>query len=351
LVRYLPDENEATQRLRKLGHRWMWRWIDRRDWKRWDACLERMKANNIPFDEAVSAEALLARWNNSYWAGALGQLGCGILKPSMGNSAQHAEDEEPVGCQPRTWCQPEEPAHCPSSMPCCQEGGFDRMSFGEIRRLIRAGNSLATDEDMSNIVVTAAAEVTEQQAAKSRTTRDDGKGRDTNNTRSGKSYAHAISFASVESFGTVPLEHTSDVCNGAHGAVEPPSPSSGSMWSLNTENHINVNMTVCEGVEEALRVLRTPKGMTEVPGQHNMPFVGFGMTEVPGQHAMPFVGFVEVGSLSESSSDQGFNAVSDVPEGFTPAAPDDGEVRAKSCPKANAITARSCSDVVPLSGG
>jgi len=53
LVRYLPDENEATQRLRKLGHRWMWRWIDRRDWKRWDACLERMKADSIPFDEVT----------------------------------------------------------------------------------------------------------------------------------------------------------------------------------------------------------------------------------------------------------------------------------------------------------
>mmetsp|Transcript_99422 Transcript_99422/g.192023 ORF Transcript_99422/g.192023 Transcript_99422/m.192023 type:complete len:247 (-) Transcript_99422:44-784(-) len=246
----------------------------------------------------------------------------------MGNQAQHAEDEQAFGCQPQTWCLPEEePAHCPNNVPCCQEGGVDRITFSEIRRLIRAGNSLAMDEDTSNDVVIAGTELTEQQAAVSK---------DKNNSaRDGKTYARALSFASVESFGTVPMEHTAEEGDEGQQIVQPASPSSGSMWSLNSETHINVNMTVCEGVEEALRLLRTTKGLTEVPGKHDIPFRGF----------------VEVGSLSESSSDQGFNAVSSVPENLIPTPPCNSMVTATTCSEVKAITARSCSDVVPISGG
>jgi len=53
LQRYLPEEQEALKTLRKHGHKWLWRWIKRRDWKRFAACLEELRDRQVPFDEVT----------------------------------------------------------------------------------------------------------------------------------------------------------------------------------------------------------------------------------------------------------------------------------------------------------
>lgn len=53
LQRYLPEEQEALKTLRKRGHKWLWRWIKRRDWKRHAACLEELRERQVPFDEVT----------------------------------------------------------------------------------------------------------------------------------------------------------------------------------------------------------------------------------------------------------------------------------------------------------
>eukprot|EP00928_Gymnodinium_smaydae_P053949 TRINITY_DN37814_c0_g1_i1.p1 TRINITY_DN37814_c0_g1~~TRINITY_DN37814_c0_g1_i1.p1 ORF type:complete len:458 (+),score=99.40 TRINITY_DN37814_c0_g1_i1:130-1503(+) len=51
LVRYLPEEADASKRLRKHNHKWLWRWMMRRDWKRCDACFEAMREREVELDE------------------------------------------------------------------------------------------------------------------------------------------------------------------------------------------------------------------------------------------------------------------------------------------------------------
>jgi len=51
LWRYVPDEAEAVSTLRKSSHKWLWRFMKKRDWKRFDACLEQLHTRQLRFDE------------------------------------------------------------------------------------------------------------------------------------------------------------------------------------------------------------------------------------------------------------------------------------------------------------
>merc|ERR1719215_160365 len=53
LWRHVPDEAEAVNELRKSSHKWMWRYIKKRDWKRFDVCLEEMHNRGLIFDEVT----------------------------------------------------------------------------------------------------------------------------------------------------------------------------------------------------------------------------------------------------------------------------------------------------------
>jgi len=53
LWRYMPDEAEAENELRKKSHKWLWRYMQRRDWKRFDVCLEQMQDRQLRFDEVT----------------------------------------------------------------------------------------------------------------------------------------------------------------------------------------------------------------------------------------------------------------------------------------------------------
>ncbi|CAJ1369272.1 unnamed protein product, partial [Effrenium voratum] len=53
LVRYLPEEDEAPKKLRKNSHKWLWRFLRRRDFKRFEATLEALRDRDIPFDEVT----------------------------------------------------------------------------------------------------------------------------------------------------------------------------------------------------------------------------------------------------------------------------------------------------------
>mmetsp|Transcript_164008 Transcript_164008/g.521449 ORF Transcript_164008/g.521449 Transcript_164008/m.521449 type:complete len:347 (-) Transcript_164008:21-1061(-) len=53
LWRYVPDESEALNTLRKQSHRWLWRFIKRNDWKRFDVCLEQLRTRDLAFDEVT----------------------------------------------------------------------------------------------------------------------------------------------------------------------------------------------------------------------------------------------------------------------------------------------------------
>lgn len=51
LWRYVPDEVEAVNTLRKSSHKWMWRYLKKGDWRRFDTCLEQISARGLVFDE------------------------------------------------------------------------------------------------------------------------------------------------------------------------------------------------------------------------------------------------------------------------------------------------------------
>lgn len=53
LYHHLPDQREVPQILRKKGHKWLWQWMKRREWKKYDACLEELRSRQIPFDEVT----------------------------------------------------------------------------------------------------------------------------------------------------------------------------------------------------------------------------------------------------------------------------------------------------------
>lgn len=53
LWRYVPDEAEAQNELRKKSHKWLWRFMKRRDWKRFDACIEQLQTRQLRFDEVT----------------------------------------------------------------------------------------------------------------------------------------------------------------------------------------------------------------------------------------------------------------------------------------------------------
>ncbi|CAE8650391.1 unnamed protein product [Polarella glacialis] len=53
LARYLPEEEETTKTLKKNSHKWLWRWLRRRDFRRFDACIEELRKTELPFDEVT----------------------------------------------------------------------------------------------------------------------------------------------------------------------------------------------------------------------------------------------------------------------------------------------------------
>lgn len=50
---YVPDEQDRPRELRKSSHKWIWRYMKKRDWKRFDACLEDLRAHQLPYDEVT----------------------------------------------------------------------------------------------------------------------------------------------------------------------------------------------------------------------------------------------------------------------------------------------------------
>eukprot|EP00929_Paragymnodinium_shiwhaense_P091606 TRINITY_DN51522_c0_g1_i1.p1 TRINITY_DN51522_c0_g1~~TRINITY_DN51522_c0_g1_i1.p1 ORF type:complete len:425 (+),score=99.54 TRINITY_DN51522_c0_g1_i1:121-1395(+) len=66
VAKYLPEELETMKTRRRVNHKWLWRWLRRADWKRFDACLEKLKADGVPYDEVTYNLAiysnLLNRW-------------------------------------------------------------------------------------------------------------------------------------------------------------------------------------------------------------------------------------------------------------------------------------------------
>lgn len=53
LARYLPEEEDASKKLRKNSHKWLWRFMRRRDFGRFEACLDAMQNRGIAFDEVT----------------------------------------------------------------------------------------------------------------------------------------------------------------------------------------------------------------------------------------------------------------------------------------------------------
>jgi len=53
LQRYLPEEEDMSKKLRKNSHKWLWRFLRRRDWRRFEVCLERLRERDIQFDEVT----------------------------------------------------------------------------------------------------------------------------------------------------------------------------------------------------------------------------------------------------------------------------------------------------------
>lgn len=53
LARYLPEEEETTKTLKKNSHKWLWRWLKRRDFRRFEACIEELQSCELPFDEVT----------------------------------------------------------------------------------------------------------------------------------------------------------------------------------------------------------------------------------------------------------------------------------------------------------
>lgn len=51
--RYLPEEQEQPQALRKRTHKAMWRLLKKRDWRRFDACFEELRSRQVAFDEVT----------------------------------------------------------------------------------------------------------------------------------------------------------------------------------------------------------------------------------------------------------------------------------------------------------
>lgn len=51
LWRYVPDEAGALNTLRKESHKWLWRYVKKRDFSRFDACMEQLRDRQLPFDE------------------------------------------------------------------------------------------------------------------------------------------------------------------------------------------------------------------------------------------------------------------------------------------------------------
>lgn len=53
LWRYVPDEAEAVNQLRKSTHKWLWRFMKRRDWRRFDSCIDELRTRRLQFDEVT----------------------------------------------------------------------------------------------------------------------------------------------------------------------------------------------------------------------------------------------------------------------------------------------------------
>eukprot|EP00933_Yihiella_yeosuensis_P037344 TRINITY_DN31242_c0_g1_i1.p1 TRINITY_DN31242_c0_g1~~TRINITY_DN31242_c0_g1_i1.p1 ORF type:complete len:320 (+),score=60.17 TRINITY_DN31242_c0_g1_i1:54-1013(+) len=53
LKRYLPEEEDVTKQLKKNSHKWLFRWLRRRDWRRFDAVIEELRNCQLPFDEVT----------------------------------------------------------------------------------------------------------------------------------------------------------------------------------------------------------------------------------------------------------------------------------------------------------
>eukprot|EP00927_Polykrikos_kofoidii_P059502 TRINITY_DN54651_c0_g1_i1.p1 TRINITY_DN54651_c0_g1~~TRINITY_DN54651_c0_g1_i1.p1 ORF type:complete len:438 (+),score=83.32 TRINITY_DN54651_c0_g1_i1:175-1314(+) len=53
VARYLPDEQESITKFRMRSHKWLWRFIRQRAWRKHDACMEAMKKQRVNFDEVT----------------------------------------------------------------------------------------------------------------------------------------------------------------------------------------------------------------------------------------------------------------------------------------------------------
>lgn len=51
MARYLPEEREEPQMLRRRVHKQVWRLMRKRDWKRLDGCFEQLRSRQVTFDE------------------------------------------------------------------------------------------------------------------------------------------------------------------------------------------------------------------------------------------------------------------------------------------------------------
>merc|ERR1719272_2277783 len=53
LAKYFPDEARDVQKHRMVTHKWLWRWLQHRDWKKFEASLERLSEHGALWDEVT----------------------------------------------------------------------------------------------------------------------------------------------------------------------------------------------------------------------------------------------------------------------------------------------------------